>query len=169
LYETGGALVIDLKKELQYYNKIDLDKLEDEGRDFPDNIKNSIVLYNKALESLQTGSEDIASIELKKAISLNPDFYEAVNLLGVCYSYLNEQEKAIEMFQRVVNAENNGVKALSYIGQINAGEDEAAASFTDKKKKSRKTRESKKPNQTNQMFNRKEHSKKAASLSQSSK
>jgi len=43
------------------------------------------VLYNKALEDFRAKSEDIAIIELKKAISLNPDFHEAMNLLGIFY------------------------------------------------------------------------------------
>lgn len=126
--------MIDLKKELQNYSQIDMKRLEDEGGDLPDNIKNSIILYNKALESLQSGSEDIAVIELKKAIALNQDFYEAINLLGVCYSYLNDQQKAVEMFERVVNAENNGVRALSYINQINNAQGAVAAASTNKKK-----------------------------------
>ncbi|HHW31641.1 MAG TPA: tetratricopeptide repeat protein [Clostridiaceae bacterium] len=126
--------MIDLKEELKNYSPIDMKILEDEGADLPDNIKNSIILYNKALESLQNGSEDIAVIELRKAIALNPDFYEAVNLLGVCYSYLNDQQKAIEMFERVVNAENNGVRALSYINQIKSGQDGDAATASSKKK-----------------------------------
>jgi tetratricopeptide (TPR) repeat protein len=110
--------MIDLKQELQHYKPLDIERLEEEGRALPDSIKNSIVLYNKALESLSKGSEDIAIIELKKAVSLNPDFYEAMNLLGICYSYLNDHEKAAETFNRVVDAENNGVKALLYLNQI---------------------------------------------------
>ena len=58
--------MIDFKKELQNYPPIDLNKLSESNPDMPDNIKNSIMLYNKALEKFRFGSEDIAIIELKK-------------------------------------------------------------------------------------------------------
>jgi len=73
--------LINLGQELLNYPPINLANLAESNREIPDNIKNSIILYNKALESLRTNSEDIAIIELKKAISISPDFYEAMNLL----------------------------------------------------------------------------------------
>ncbi|HEX9058899.1 MAG TPA: tetratricopeptide repeat protein, partial [Clostridia bacterium] len=84
----------------------------------PDNILDSIALYNKAIGNIKLGSEDIAVIELKRAISLNPDFHEAMNLLGLCYIYLKEYSKAQEAFEKVALHENNGVKAMSYIAYI---------------------------------------------------
>ena len=84
----------------------------------PEDIKNSILLYNNALENLKMDSEDIAMIELKKAISLNPDFYEAINLLGVCYYYLKDYDKAEEIFEKVARAESNGVRAFNYLRYI---------------------------------------------------
>ena len=103
--------MIDIKTEIQDYKKINIDELVANGQVLAENIRNSIVLYNKAIESLSTGSEDIAMIELKKAVSLNPQFYEALNLLGICYNHINDNEKAAEIFNRVLKAENNGVKA----------------------------------------------------------
>jgi len=93
--------MIDFKNELQNYPMIDLDKLSQANPNIPDNIKNSIVLYNKALEDFRAKSEDIAIIELKKAISLNPDFHEAMNLLGIFYMYIGENDKAAEVFQKL--------------------------------------------------------------------
>ena len=65
--------MINLKQELEGYAPINFKDVEKGAGDIPDNVKNSIVLYNKALESLKSGSEDIAIIELKKAISMHPD------------------------------------------------------------------------------------------------
>ena len=110
--------MINLGQELLNYPPINLANLAESNREIPDNIKNSIILYNKALESLRTNSEDIAIIELKKAISISPDFYEAMNLLGICYSIINEDAKAIEVFQKVVEAEKNSVKALQYLNML---------------------------------------------------
>jgi len=87
----------------------------EKNTDIPDKIKNSIILYNKALESLRLDSEDIAIIELRKAVSMNPNFCEAVNLLGLCYYYIKDFAKASEMFSKVISVENNSVKALEYM------------------------------------------------------
>jgi len=114
-------VLIDLKHELKNYPAIDIASLEKNRPDLPDNFKNSVVLYNKALESIRSGSEDIAIIELKKAVSINPEFYEAANLLGLCYVSIKEYAKAEEMFKRVMDSENNGVKALTYIKALEEG------------------------------------------------
>ncbi|HHV99417.1 MAG TPA: tetratricopeptide repeat protein [Clostridiaceae bacterium] len=114
--------MINLKEELKNFQKIDIESLEAKGTNLSINARNSIVLYNKALDSLNMGSEDIAIIELKKAISLNPEFYEAVNLLGICYSYVNDKSKAVEMFNRVIEAEKNSVMAMKYLDMLNEGE-----------------------------------------------
>ncbi len=118
--------MIDLKLELQDYNTINLKDIAQNEADISDNIRNSVILYNKAIESLRSGSEDIAIIELKKATSMNPHFYEAMNLLGICYSYINDNTKASEVFEKVIKAENNSVKAMKYLSQLNSGEDTPA-------------------------------------------
>lgn len=119
--------MINIKEELQDYPPISLTDIENSGVQVPDNIKNSVILYNKALESLRMDSEDMAIIELKKAISMNPTFYEAMNLLGLCYSYTDDKAKAVEMFQKVIAAENNSIKALKYMRLLNSS-DEAVSS-----------------------------------------
>lgn len=129
--------MIDLKHELVNYPAIDIASLEINRPDLPDNFKNSVVLYNKALESIRSGSEDIAIIELKKAVSINPEFYEAANLLGLCYVSIKEYEKAEEMFKRVMDSEKNGAKALAYINALEGGN----ASGTAGSKKSAKKRQ----------------------------
>lgn len=114
--------MIDLKQELQDYRIINLNDISQNESDIPDNMRNSIFLYNKAIESLRNGSEDIAIIELKKAISMNPHFYEAMNLLGICYSYIKDNAKAAEVFEKVVKAEHNSVNALRYLSLMNSNE-----------------------------------------------
>ncbi len=130
--------MINLKEELKNFQPIDVESLEAKGTKLSIDARNSIVLYNKALESLKMESEDIAIIELKKAISLNPEFYEAVNLLGICYSYINDKSKAAEMFNRVIEAEKNSVMAMKYLNMLN--EDETADPESKKMKKREKSR-----------------------------
>ncbi|MGE5613454.1 MAG: tetratricopeptide repeat protein [Bacillota bacterium] len=109
---------MDIRTELQYFKPINLDEIIKRGEKIPDGIRNSIVLYNKAIESLRSGSEDIAMIELRKAISLNPHFNEAINLLGVCYSYVGDNEKAAESFNKVIKAESNSVIAMKFMQKL---------------------------------------------------
>jgi tetratricopeptide (TPR) repeat protein len=126
--------LIDLKLELQDYHAINLKDIAQDEADISDNIRNSVILYNKAIESLRSGSEDIAIIELKKAVSMNPNFYEAMNLLGICYSYINDNAKAAEIFERVVKAEHNSVKAMKYLNQLNSSDDTLSGRMKARKK-----------------------------------
>ena len=114
--------MIDLRKELMNFTPINLESIEKNNPGISEEVKKSVLLYNNALDNLKMDSEDIAVIELKKAISLNPEFYEAINLLGLCYCYLNEYDKAEEMFKRVLKAENNGIKAYNYLKKMGSAE-----------------------------------------------
>jgi len=117
--------VIDFKSELQNYNIIDLNAITGNGMDIPENIRTSVELYNRAIESLKSGIDDIAVIELKKAVSLNPGFHEAMNLLGLCYINKKDYEKAAEIFNKVIKAESNSIRAMKYLEQMNSGDDSA--------------------------------------------
>ncbi|MDP4094638.1 MAG: tetratricopeptide repeat protein [Bacillota bacterium] len=122
--------MINLEQELKNYPLIDLKSIDENAAD---NVRNSAVLYNKAIESIKAGSEDIAIIELKKAMALNPAFYQAINLLGLCYSLTKDFDKAADAFSKVLKAENNSIQAQKYLSQLNS-EDKPAASQGSKKK-----------------------------------
>ena len=107
--------MIDFKQELKHYTQLDLERLLKTNLNMPDNYKNSIMLYNKAIDNVRIKSEDIAIIELKKAISLNPDFCEAINMLGVLYAGMGEFAKARDCFDKVIGKDTNNSKALEYI------------------------------------------------------
>lgn len=104
---------MDLNQEIRSFEPIAVEKFSNNNK-----MTDSVKLYNKAIEYLKTGNEDIAMIELKKAVSANPDFYEAVNLLGLCYAYTNQTEKAQELFDKVIQGENNAIKAADYLNFI---------------------------------------------------
>ncbi|MDD4493433.1 MAG: tetratricopeptide repeat protein [Eubacteriales bacterium] len=106
--------MIDYRNELKNFRAINLDNIEENVPDITDDVKNSLMLYNSALENLNKDSEDIAIIELKKAVALNPNFSEAYNLLGLSYAYTGEIEKATEIFDKVIESESNGINALIY-------------------------------------------------------
>ncbi len=126
--------MIDPKDEIRNFMPISFEKIAMINTNVTEDVKNSIMLYNSALENMKKNNEDIALIELKKAVSQNPEFYEAVNLLGLCYYSLKDYDKAREMFERVAKAENNGAKAVNYLNTING----AAQSISDKGNKNLK-------------------------------
>ncbi len=111
---------MDLKQEIRSFTPIDIEKLSQE-KNVSEKVIDSVKGYNKAIENLRNGSEDIAMIELKKVISVKPDFYDAVNLLGLCYAYTNQIDKAQELLGRVADAEGNSVKAAEYLNYISRG------------------------------------------------
>lgn len=108
---------MDINQEIKSFMPIDIEKFS-QNNNVTEIILDSVKAYNKAIEYLRTGSEDIAMIELKKVVAVNPDFYEAVNLLGLCYAYTNQLEKAEELFGKVVKGENNVIKAADYLNYV---------------------------------------------------
>ncbi len=122
---------MELKQELESYQSIDLKSID---QNTSDSIKNSIILYNKALESIRVDSEDIAIIELKKAVALNPTFYQAMNLLGLCYYYTDNPDKARDMFNIVIKAENNSIQAQKFLSQLGASSENSYKPSSAKKR-----------------------------------
>jgi|GEM_PF-696860 len=112
---------MDLDQEIKSFTPIDIEKFSQDSN-VPESVIDSIKAYNKAIEYLRTGSEDIAIIELKRVVAVNPDFYEAVNLLGLCYAYTNQLDKAQELFGKVVQSEDNVLKAAEYLNYVTGGD-----------------------------------------------
>ncbi|MDF2986962.1 MAG: hypothetical protein K0R50_2472 [Eubacterium sp.] len=116
---------MDLSQEIRSFTPIDIEKFSQDNK-VSEKIIDSVKAYNKAIEYLKTGSEDIAIIELKRVVAINPDFYEAVNLLGLCYAYTKQLDKAEALFGKVVQSENNVLKAADYLNYITDGDSGAS-------------------------------------------
>jgi tetratricopeptide (TPR) repeat protein len=111
--------LIDLQKELAKYVVIEVEDYKKNLYKFDSKVEESINLYNKALESIKAGkSQDIAIIELKKAVKLRENFFEAINLLGLCYYNCGEKENAKKCFQSTINNEPNNDLAIKYLVEI---------------------------------------------------
>ncbi|PKM52430.1 MAG: hypothetical protein CVV02_01370 [Firmicutes bacterium HGW-Firmicutes-7] len=81
-------------------------------------LSSAIKRYNQALVHTQQSNEDLAAIQLKKAISLNPKFIKAYLLLSLCY--INEQQiqKAQSTLQKVLLIDKNNYIARKYYDSI---------------------------------------------------
>lgn len=110
-----GAKVMDIKKEIRNISPINIDQAA--GK-YTEEAIEAVKLYNKAVENLHTGSEDIAIIELKRVVAKTPDFTEAVDLLALCYAYTNQMDKAEELVNKI-GMQNNVEKASQYLNYFN--------------------------------------------------
>lgn len=130
--------MLDVKNALKDFKPIDLESVEKRSGKLPENIAEAIKLFNRALEDAQYKSEDIAIIALKKAISLHPVFYEAMNLLGICYVLAGKEDAAKETFQKVIDADDSSIRALEYLKKLQSPNGEEEIKLNAPKKKNMK-------------------------------
>lgn len=82
-------------------------------------LNQTIKKYNGALQSAKTGSEDLAIIQLKKVVSLNPHFIRALQLLALLYMKNGEMEKAKKYLLRANKIDLSNTTTLRYLDEIN--------------------------------------------------
>ena len=78
-------------------------------------INQSIKKYNVALEYCYADSADLAIIQLKKVISVNPHFVKAHLLLGLLYLNNEEWDKARKVLLKCLKIDLNNTTALRYL------------------------------------------------------
>ena len=127
--------MFNISEELSNFKPVDLENIEQKIGAIPDDMKNAMELYNKALNEINNRNEDIAIIALKKAISIYPEFYEAMNLMGLCYIAIGQEENAREVFNRVIQMDDNSLRAARYIKRLDGDvSDDFESSQTSKTK-----------------------------------
>ena len=119
--------MIKLEEELARFKPIDLKTLEKKLGGIPDEARSALSMYNKALDDIGNGNEDIAVIALKKAIALYPGFYEAMNLMGLCHIRLGEEDKARALFLQVVQLDDSSLRAKDYLDRLDGVLPESAS------------------------------------------
>ncbi len=127
--------MLNISEELSQFKAIDIESVEQKVGNIPEDMKNAIDLYNKALLEIANKNEDIAIIALKKAIAIYPAFYEAMNLMGVCYSSLDDEENARRLFSKVIQMDDSSIRASHYLDLL-----DGKATTEDDKSKSNKLR-----------------------------
>lgn len=89
--------------------------------------------YNMALEYLEQGNMDMAIIELKKAINLNPNYIRAYQLMGLLYFKTKQYAAARKVLVRSLKIDRNNITSLRYIKEIDAVAGEKARLKTRRK------------------------------------
>ena len=110
--------MLNISEELSNFKSIDVETLEQKIGTIPDDMKQAIDLYNKALEDVASKNEDMAIIALKKAVAIYPAFYEAMNLMGVCYAAENQEDNARAMFNKVIKMDDSSIRASRYLDEL---------------------------------------------------
>ncbi len=83
-----------------------------------DQMKNAIKRYNKALFEAQTGNDDVAIIQLRKVITLHPNFVRALQLITLLYIKNKEYAKATKCLKQIRKIDFNNTVMLRYMHEI---------------------------------------------------
>lgn len=98
-----------------------------------ENYNQAIKKYNSALASARQDSEDLAIIQLKKVVALNPKFIEAMHLLALLYIKTGEKERAHRILVKASKIDITNTTTLRYLAELgykNDGPDTVAVSYT---------------------------------------
>ena len=81
-------------------------------------ITSTIKKFNKALELCEQGSNDLAVIQLKKVLSMNPKYVQAHRLLALLYMERAEYEKAMKELDKCMEIDRGDIDALRYQKEV---------------------------------------------------
>lgn len=83
-----------------------------------DSINQTIKKYNQALVYCMQDSNDLAVIQLKKVLSLNPRFVRAHQLLALLYLNSEQWEKALRELKKCMDIDRNNTLTLRYLKEV---------------------------------------------------
>lgn len=83
-----------------------------------DSINSTIKKYNQALVYCNQDSKDLAVIQLKKVLSLNPRFIRAHQLLALLYMDQEEWERAERELRKCIDIDRNNTQTLRYLHEV---------------------------------------------------
>ena len=100
-----------------------------------ENLNQAIRKYNQALAYCQQGSLDLAVIQLKKVLSINPRFLRAHQLLALLYIQAEDWEKAKRELNKCGRIDVRNTTTLRYMKEVDAAtvEDESKGAHRSRK------------------------------------
>ncbi len=106
-----------------------------------DALTQAVKKYNQALNYCRQDSIDLAVIQLKKVLSMNPKYVQAHQLLALIYIAQEEWEKASRELDRVAKIDRNNLITLRYQKEVElaTGLEEGKSSQKKKKAKDEQT------------------------------
>jgi tetratricopeptide (TPR) repeat protein len=119
--ETVSALqqwVISKNMEPEDNLATDYIKIIQENQAHLDKLNNAIKKYNIALNHIKQHNEDLAIIQLKKVITINPKFIKAYALLALCYINEKEFQKAEKVLKAALVIDKSNYIANKYYNEL---------------------------------------------------
>ncbi len=116
---------IYIKKVQDNQNKLDV-------------MNQAIKRFNISLRYAKEGAADMAVIQLKKVVTMNPKLIKAGNLLGLLLWKDGQTDRARKCFQKVLKTDRNNTLSLRYISELDGSlenSDEENQTVLKKKKK----------------------------------
>ena len=95
-----------------------IDQLQ-EDRGYMANVNQTVKKYNQAILYANNQNEDLAIIQLKKVVGLNPNFVKAFQLLALLYMKEGEFLKAKEVLRKAGRIDSNNTTTLKYLKEAN--------------------------------------------------
>lgn len=142
-YETGEVVSAlnewVISKNVQPKKNIADDYIED-IRSNPtqlDTLTQAVKKYNQALNYCRQDSVDLAVIQLKKVLSMNPKYVQAHQLLALIYINQEDWEKASRELERAAKIDRNNIITLRYQQEVESAADVDEGKSTQKKKKAK--------------------------------
>ena len=83
-----------------------------------ESINSTIKKYNQALVYCNQDSKDLAVIQLKKVLSMNPRFVRAHQLLALLYMDREEWERAERELRKCMDIDRNNTQTLRYLREV---------------------------------------------------
>ncbi len=83
-----------------------------------DSINQTIKKYNQAYAYCVQDSKDLAVIQLKKVLSLNPKFIRAHQLLALLYMDSEQWDKAERELKKCIGIDRNNTQTLRYLKEV---------------------------------------------------
>ncbi len=83
-----------------------------------DGMNQGIKKYNLALDAARQGGEDLAILQLKKVVSIHPDFLRARQLLALLYLHNGEWDRARKQLDYAVQLDVANVTTLRYLKEL---------------------------------------------------
>ncbi len=127
-YEMGETVAAlsewVISKHLQPANN-DADEYIDKVQSNPtklDALNQAIKRYNTSLTLAKQGSDDLAIIQLKKVVNLNPHFIRAYHLLALLHMKSEENEKAKKYLDRALKIDVSNTTTLRYLKVVSPQE-----------------------------------------------
>ena len=83
-----------------------------------DSEVHGIKKYNQALQYARNGAKDLATIQLKKVVSVHSNMVKAYELLALLYIDDGKYDQARKILQRCLEVDRGNVSALYYLREL---------------------------------------------------